>query len=137
MSELLRVLSMVVGWLYFWAWSISFYPQVWMNYKLSNVTGFSFNFGVLNWTGFLTYSLYSIWGYIDPGIMPGTVKVQDIAFAVHAFVLTTVILAQCVHYDDLYKRTDLWVKGLTTTLLLFGAACAALQFAGVMPQHKD
>lgn len=30
----LTFLSYVLGWIYFTAWSVSFYPQVWENYNL-------------------------------------------------------------------------------------------------------
>ena len=34
MSQALTILSQVVGWLYFFAWSFSFYPQLYVNWKL-------------------------------------------------------------------------------------------------------
>jgi cystinosin len=49
----LDVLSVVVGWLYFAAWSISFYPQAILNYQRKSVTGLSFDFLLLNITGFV------------------------------------------------------------------------------------
>ena len=34
-KDALKVLSAVIGWIYFFAWSISFYGQLWVNYKLT------------------------------------------------------------------------------------------------------
>lgn len=137
MSQFLSILSQIVGWMYFAAWSVSFYPQVFLNYRLKEVKGYSFNFGVLNWVGFLAYSLYNIWGYLDPGIMPGSVQIQDITFAFHAFVLMTVTMIQCAYYDDLWRRTDKWVYISVGCFFVFGTVCAAVQFSGKMAEHKD
>lgn len=32
-SNALLVISQVIGWIYFVAWSVSFYPQVWENFR--------------------------------------------------------------------------------------------------------
>lgn len=37
-SKPLVVLIAVVGWIYFVAWTISFYPQMWLNYKRKRCT---------------------------------------------------------------------------------------------------
>lgn len=38
--------SGIIGWGYFVAWSISFYPQVFMNFKRKSVVGLSFDYQV-------------------------------------------------------------------------------------------
>ena len=111
MSETLTILSQVVGWIYFFAWSISFYPQFWVNYKLGNIKGYSLDFGFMNLSGFLAYFLYSLWGYLSPSVIPGVVDIQDIAFAGHAFLLTFCLLIQCYVYDpEFFKKIKIWVK---------------------------
>ena len=105
MSLFLSILSQIVGWIYFTAWSVSFYPQVHLNYQLKNIEGFSLNYG------FLAYFLYSLWGYLDPSIMPGTVAIQDIAYPGHALVLTLILLIQCFYYDRrFFSLISWWVK---------------------------
>ena len=32
-SKTLELVSSIIGWTYFVAWSISFYPQIWDNYR--------------------------------------------------------------------------------------------------------
>ena len=32
-SKTLELISTIIGWTYFVAWSISFYPQIWDNYR--------------------------------------------------------------------------------------------------------
>lgn len=51
----LRLLSMVLGWSYFVAWTISFYPQVILNYRRQYVGGLSIDFAVLNVLGHCEY----------------------------------------------------------------------------------
>ena len=87
LSDDINVLNDVIGWIYFAAWSVSFYPQVYENYRrkryektnsflLNNtqitnhylkhfsisfcsVVGLNFDFLSLNVVGFTLYSLYN------------------------------------------------------------------------------
>eukprot|EP00455_Lapot_gusevi_P007976 TRINITY_DN1342_c0_g1_i1.p1 TRINITY_DN1342_c0_g1~~TRINITY_DN1342_c0_g1_i1.p1 ORF type:complete len:319 (-),score=61.21 TRINITY_DN1342_c0_g1_i1:101-988(-) len=97
----LEILAQVLGWVSFSAWSISFYPQVILNWKRKSVVGLSFEFMVYNWTGFCFYSIYSICKYISQHRYNLTVSVDpnDIAFGVHAFVLVSVTVYQCCIYE--------------------------------------
>lgn len=58
-SRPLIVLSEVVGWIYFVAWSVSFYPQIYINFKRKSVVGLNFDFLALNIVGFLMYFLFN------------------------------------------------------------------------------
>lgn len=131
----LTILSQVIGWLYFIAWSISFYPQLHVNYKLKETKGFSFNFIFLNWSGFLAYSIYNIAGITDPSLMPGIVDPSDVAFAVHAWLLVTITIVQCVHYEpsvaSAWARVDLKFKLLALGLWCSEVLILILQFSGV------
>jgi cystinosin len=98
--DFLYYLSAVLGWIYFFAWSFSFYGQVIENYRRRSVAGLSFDFELYNLVGFTGYSIYTIWGYCDPDIGTGDVSIQDIVFACHAWVLTIVTIAQVVYYYD-------------------------------------
>ena len=102
MSLALTILSQVVGWIYFAAWSISFYPQVWENYKSKNVEGFSADYALYNLTGYVAYSIYSVWGYAEVGIIPGIIDIQDLAFTIHALIFISVLLTQCFYYDVIF-----------------------------------
>lgn len=58
--------SMFLGWLYFIAWSISFYPQIYLNFVKNSVKGLSLDFSVLNLFAFACYSLFNItFYYVD------------------------------------------------------------------------
>ena len=58
--------------------------------KLFSVAGFSLEFALLNPSGFFFYSTYSVAGSVDPYIGTGTVKLNDLVFALHALVMSTV-----------------------------------------------
>lgn len=51
--------SAVIGWVYFWAWSVSFYPQVYLNYVRKSVVGLSFDYSVYNILGFACYTVFN------------------------------------------------------------------------------
>jgi cystinosin len=87
------VASSVVGWTYFTAWTVSFYPQAIMNYRRKSVDGLAVEFLYLNVGAFLCLSIYNIALYTSAGVrneyagrhdgaMPA-VAVNDVAFAVH------------------------------------------------------
>lgn len=134
MSLVLTVLSIVVGWMYFFAWSISFYPQFRTNYKLGHIKGYSKEFGFLNLSGFLAYFLYSLWGYLDPSIIPGVVDIQDIAFAGHAFVLTFLLLIQCNYYEkDFFIVLKLWTKIFVGCAWVISIIICSIELAGKFP----
>lgn len=102
-NAFLTHLSDVFGWIYFTAWSVSFYGQVIENYRRKHVRGLAFDYQVYNVFGFIGYCIYTIWGYIEPGIGTGKVRIQDIVFAIHAVILTLVTIGQCYYY---YDKTD-------------------------------
>lgn len=101
--DFLYYLSHVIGWIYFFAWSFSFYGQVIENYRRKSVRGLSFDFEAYNLLGFIGYTVYTIWGYLDPKIGAGIVAIQDIVFACHAVLLTIVTIIQIFIY---YDKTD-------------------------------
>ena len=59
-SDGLDIFCQIIGWVYFVAWSISFYPQIYENWKRKSVIGLSFDFLGLNVVGFFLYSLFNV-----------------------------------------------------------------------------
>ncbi|XP_037027131.1 cystinosin homolog isoform X2 [Bradysia coprophila] len=115
-SRPLIVLSEVVGWVYFVAWSVSFYPQIYINFKRKSVVGLNFDFLALNIVGFLMYFLFNaglFWNkYIQAeyfirfpqGLNP--VLINDVVFALHAMVATLVTIVQCYFYERAQQRVS-------------------------------
>ena len=134
MSDSLAILSQVIGWTYFLAWSISFYPQFWTNYKLDHIKGYSKEFGFLNLSGFLAYFLYSLWGFLDESIIPGIVDIQDIAFAGHAFLTTLALIIQCIYYEkDFFIVLKNWVKLFLALAWTISLIICPMELAGKFP----
>lgn len=59
-SYVLIYASSIIGWAYFVAWSVSFYPQIVTNWRRKSVVGLNFDFISLNLVGFLLYSVFNI-----------------------------------------------------------------------------
>ena len=58
--------------------------------SIFSVEGYSLKFQVLNFTGFLFYSIYSSMGYFGNDPSAGTVDLSDIAFGYHALLMVTI-----------------------------------------------
>ena len=104
-SNIVQCLIYGIGWLYFFLWSFSFYPQIILNFKTSSVQGLSLDFVILNVIGFALYSIFNIEMYLDPtvqseylrghpdGVLP--VQLNDVVFSLHALLAASLTLAQC------------------------------------------
>jgi|GEM_PF-2312742 len=96
--------SWLIGWSYFIAWSLSFYPQLVLNYKKQSTEGLSFNFVWLNLLGFFCYSVFNCAFYFSDSVQESyevknhgeknLVKLNDVFFALHATVLTAATVVQ-------------------------------------------
>lgn len=58
----------ISGWLYFFTWSLSFYPQFLLNWRKKSVVGLSLDYVSLNVMGFICYSIFNIAFFFDPGV---------------------------------------------------------------------
>ena len=100
-----------LGWVYFLAWSLSFYPQLLLNVSRRTTTGLSSDYALYNVLGFSFYSIYTLSLAYNPSIRSAyraangghspAVSTQDVFFATHAVVLSVLGLAQIVHYDGM------------------------------------
>jgi len=102
---LLNAISHRLGWTYTLSWSLSFYPQVILNYRRKSITGLSIDYTSLNVLGNIAYTLYTALflgsSYIrrqyderDPGAKP-LVRVNDLVFAAHALIICLITWWQC------------------------------------------
>ncbi|XP_004477033.1 cystinosin [Dasypus novemcinctus] len=146
-SNTVSIINQVIGWIYFVAWSVSFYPQVIKNWRRKSVVGLSFDFVALNLTGFVAYSVFNVgllWvPYIKEqffiqhpnGVIP--VDSNDVFFSLHAVVLTLVVIVQCFLYEKGNQRVSrpaigflvlLWLFALITMIVAAVGATTWLQF---------
>ncbi|XP_063848896.1 cystinosin homolog [Scylla paramamosain] len=138
-SKELDYFSDVVGWVYFVAWSVSFYPQTYSNWRRRSVIGFHFDFLSLNVVGFFMYSVFNICLYWSPiiqsqyfhrhpyGVNP--VQLNDVIFSIHAFAACMIQVFQCCMYergDQHVSKTAKVILGaialVTGVMVVLGAA---------------
>lgn len=117
--EHLELISMLVGWTYLMAWNFSSYPLNLLHYKTKSVAGFSLDFGLMNTTCHLLYSMYTVGGLIYPYMGTGIIQVNDLLFPTHCFLATSVTLAQWFIYDTgKQKGFTPWVVWMLATQAL-------------------
>lgn len=137
-----RGLSGIIGWIYFTAWSISFYPQVFINARRRSVVGLSFEYTALNLVGFSCYTAYNSALFWSPsvrasyaashdGSMP-SVQSNDVFFGIHAVVLTLIVLAQIATYERGGQRLAWWCVAVLAILLVLITAMAGVTAAGAV-----
>ncbi|XP_034387223.1 cystinosin isoform X2 [Cyclopterus lumpus] len=134
-SSVLLVINQVIGWIYFLAWSVSFYPQVWENCRRKSVVGLNFDFLALNLTGFIAYSVFNIGLFwvpyikkefltINPnGINP--VSANDVFFSLHAVLLCLVYISQAA----VFERGGQKVSRTAAFLLVIGWTFALISLS--------
>ncbi|XP_046872526.1 cystinosin [Hypomesus transpacificus] len=125
-SNFLSIINQVIGWVYFLAWSISFYPQVVENWRRKSVVGLNFDYVALNLTGFIAYSVFNVGLFWVPYMKEEFVKAHpngvnpvdsnDVFFSLHAVLLTLVYVGQCA----MYERGGQKVSKVAIGLLVIG-----------------
>ncbi|GBG67483.1 hypothetical protein CBR_g618 [Chara braunii] len=122
-SPLLYFLYNNLGWLAFTVWSISFYPQVLLNYRRKSVEGLNFDFVIFNLTKHSTYCIFNIALFFSPVVQQQyrmrygereliPVSASDVAFSVHAVTLTVVTALQLLIFPkggQTVSRTAIWI----------------------------
>ncbi|KAJ8432561.1 hypothetical protein Cgig2_009325 [Carnegiea gigantea] len=120
-SIALKVVYEVLGWIAFVAWSISFYPQVILNFRRKSVVGLNFDFVILNLTKHSSYLIYNVVLFFSTTVQAQyrrkygsnqmiPVAINDVAFSIHAVALTAFTLFQIFIYEAVMnfrrKSTD-------------------------------
>jgi cystinosin len=103
-SSFLHFISASFGWIYFFCWSLSFYPQPILNFRRSSTTGTTIDFPAINVLGFVAYFVYNTTFLYSSQIrkeyalrnhgLTSTVQFNDVAFAAHAVVTSIITLSQ-------------------------------------------
>ncbi|XP_073473009.1 cystinosin [Aquarana catesbeiana] len=139
-SLAVQILEQIIGWIYFLAWSVSFYPQVYENWRRKSVVGLSFDFLALNLTGFISYSVFNVglfwipyirelFLHVNPnGVIP--VDANDVFFSLHAVLLTLITIIQCCIYERGEQRVSKVSIGLLVIAWLFAFSMLFVTVAG-------
>lgn len=99
----LSSLGSIFGWVYFVAWSATFWPQVLLVLKRRTTAGLSTDFVAINIVGFISYAIFTFASYTIPAVSAEyidkthfgpQVELADVLFAAHGAVMCTVLVAQ-------------------------------------------
>jgi cystinosin len=126
-DDSLSTLSFICGIVYFLAWTVSFLPQCYLNWRRKSVVGLSFDFQLLNLTGYCAYTAHNLLFYFNStvqhqyfvssrdakGVIP--VDLSDVGFSLFALVITCFTIGQCFVYE-----TGGQVPSLPSVLLAAG-----------------
>nr|CAD2163032.1 unnamed protein product [Meloidogyne enterolobii] len=131
-SSIISVLVIVTGWIYFSAWSISFYPQIILNWQRKSVIGLNFDFLLLNIIGFFCYTIYNLLLYFDPivqdiyiarhgnrSLIP--VLLNDVIFSGQALFACLITAFQCFIYERGTQRISYTCRIWASILLGFSS----------------
>ncbi|MED6222695.1 hypothetical protein PIB30_066836 [Stylosanthes scabra] len=139
----LQVTYEVLGWFAFFSWSISFYPQVILNFRRKSVVGLNFDFVLLNLTKHSSYLIYNASLYFSSAIQNQyfqkygygemiPVAANDVAFSIHAVLLTAITLFQIAIYDRGEQKVSKISIGIVSVAWLTAAVC----FFIALPSHS-
>ncbi|EFJ05760.1 hypothetical protein SELMODRAFT_136631 [Selaginella moellendorffii] len=138
-SSALAVIYQILGWFAFTVWSISFYPQVLLNFRRKSVVGLNFDFLLLNFTKHSSYLIYNAAVFFSPVVQRQyhdkygademiPVAPNDIAFSIHAVLLTGFTILQVFLYERGGQRVSkagalvslgAWLAGLICLIVAF------------------
>ncbi|KFK33075.1 hypothetical protein AALP_AA6G327100 [Arabis alpina] len=124
----------IVGWIAFASWSISFYPQLILNFRRKSVVGLNFDFVLLNLTKHSSYMIYNVCLYFSPVIQKQyfdtygdkemiPVAANDVAFSIHAVVMTALTLFQIFIYERGPQKVSRLAAGIVVVAWSFAAIC--------------
>ncbi|KAH7282396.1 hypothetical protein KP509_35G028900 [Ceratopteris richardii] len=131
-SSSLYVLYQVIGWFAFTVWSVSFYPQVILNFRRKSVVGLNFDFVLLNLTKHTSYLVYNACMFFIPVVQYQyhlkygfseliPVALSDVAFSIHAVLLTWITAYQVFIYERGAQKLS-----KTASIITIGAWLAAV-----------
>lgn len=92
MATFLEVIIFALGIIYTIVWSISFYFQLFLNYKLRSSEGYSLDFQYMNLFGFTYLSISNVHYMLENNISANSII--DLGFSVHALLISIVLYSQ-------------------------------------------
>ena len=134
-ETVLEVVADIVGWGYFLAWTVSFLPQIYENWRRKSVVGYSFDMLTYFMLSYVTYLIYNVAVYFDKGIQESImkrshqsspVKLNDTVFAIVAFLCTSYQCLQCGMYDRGSQTVHLSTWLVSALCILASAVLAVL-----------
>lgn len=139
----LEITYEVFGWIAFFSWSISFYPQVFLNFRRKSVVGLNFDFVLLNLTKHSSYLIYNATLYFSSAVQQQyrekyglnemiPVAANDVAFSIHAVVLTAFTLFQIFIYERGNQKISKIAVAIVSVAWFAAAVCVFI----AVPSHS-
>lgn len=109
-DKVIDIISQISGWIYFITWALSYYPQIYINFRRKSVIGFSFDYLALNMVGYVSFGIFIQSLFFAPamqeeyfetysrGLIP--VKVNDVFYNLHGICALLLTVAQCFYYES-------------------------------------
>lgn len=105
--SMLATFEGLFGWIYFIAWSATFYPQIFLVLKRKTSAGLSTDFMIINALGFICYAIFTFSSYAVPEVTktyeqhtgyPPQVDTTDVYFAAHGAVMCSLLVSLLFYY---------------------------------------
>ena len=137
-SEMVRKLSIAMGWIYFSSWVIIFYPQIYSNWKAKSVVGLNFDYLAIVLTDLSLYTVYNVGVYSsrsiqreykdkhDTEVIP--VKLNDVLFGILGVSACLVVIIQCTIYKSGNQKISRTCKMILAIILLFLVVVTGITF---------
>lgn len=104
-NQFAKAVSRLTGWIYVLCWSASFYPQPVLNWQRKSTHGLSIDYPTINVLGFVCYAISTSALLYSPLIRQQyterhsessepTVRFNDLAFAIHAVIMSSLTYSQ-------------------------------------------
>lgn len=143
-SPIYRTISSMIGYTCFVAWGVSFYPQVINNFKRRTTLGLSADFCGLNVLGFACYAAYNLALFYSAEVQREyrdkhgehaqiAVQSNDVAFAVHSFILASITFLQIIYFDGIrsQQRPSRVIAYLIAIICFLGLAYPLVKVTGL------
>lgn len=120
------VFSNIIGFTYFLAWTVSFYPQIYLNWRRKTTLGMSVDYQLLNLLGHSSYCIFNCTFYFSKKIQDdyrdrydeeNKVAINDVLFSVHAVAATLVTLYQVIIYDGSKQAPSVFARSFVAVAL--------------------
>lgn len=122
-SYVLITVSQIIGWVYFLAWSISFYPQIITNFQRKSVTGLNFDFLALNFLGFILYGIFNVGMYYVPEIQVWNyINLQNENH--QPFEFDNILIKKKYEIGWVFKTISTWFESSAVERRIFRLACS-------------
>lgn len=126
-------LSIFCGWSYAIVWGLSFYPTLYLNYRLKTADSISVDYVILNIIGYICYSISLLlqlkcvdvrrqYMQVYEGKLP-LLSNADLFYSFHGIILLTVLMSQVLFGNSIWnfknERINFKIHKLTRMVLAF------------------